>query len=53
MRGYNFILDAKMVEGKDILCRTTLKSVQILNLKMILAPLELETGPVGDLSLQV
>ena len=53
VRGYNLILDAKMVECKDILCRTTLKSVQILNLKMILAPFELEARSIGHLPLQV
>ena len=53
MRGYNLVLDAKMVECKDVICRAALESIQILDLKVVLTPLELETGPVGDLSLQV
>ena len=53
MRGDNLVLDAKMVECKDIFSRATLKCVQILDLKVVLAPLELETGPIGHLPLQV
>ena len=53
MRGNNLVLDAKMVKGKDVICRAALESIQILDLKVVLAPLELEAGPVGDLPLQV
>ena len=42
-----------MVESKDVICRAALESIQILDLKVVLAPLELEAGPVGHLPLQV
>ena len=39
MRCNDFVLDAKVVKSKDILSRTTLKCVKVLDLEVVLAPL--------------
>lgn len=49
MGGNNLVFDTKMIKGHHIVNCFAFESVEILHRKhIVLIPLQLETGPVGD-----
>ena len=53
VRGDDLVLDAEVVEGEDVLCRSTFESVEVFHCKKVFVPLQFEAGPFRDESLQV
>lgn len=52
--GYDLVPDAEVVQGKDIVRGSALKCVQVLDGEVVvLGPLELEAGAVGDEALEL
>ena len=46
MRSHNFVLDTEVVKSEDILCGAALESVKILDLEVVLVPLELQARTI-------
>lgn len=49
----DLVLDAEMVECKDVFRRATLERIQIFNLEVVFGPFEFQARAVGHQPLQV